>query len=104
MLHEVAPLLKYGKYCGILYSGCSGETPCDDLDACCMMHDQCVLDNNYNYLSDECSQRMMKCMDEFKNSGAPTFNGNKCEVDHVIELINEVMEAVLELRKVFPKP
>ncbi|KAE9597845.1 putative phospholipase A(2) [Lupinus albus] len=51
MLHEVAPLLKYGKYCGILYSGCSGETPCDDLDACCMMHDQCVLDNNCEFNS-----------------------------------------------------
>ncbi|CAL4943962.1 unnamed protein product [Urochloa decumbens] len=37
-----APFLRYGKYCGILYSGCPGEAPCDALDACCMHHDNCV--------------------------------------------------------------
>ena len=37
-----APFLRYGKYCGILYSGCPGEQPCDALDACCMHHDNCV--------------------------------------------------------------
>uniref|UniRef100_A0A804M2M5 phospholipase A2 n=1 Tax=Zea mays TaxID=4577 RepID=A0A804M2M5_MAIZE len=36
------PFLRYGKYCGILYSGCPGEPPCDALDACCMHHDNCV--------------------------------------------------------------
>jgi hypothetical protein len=39
---KVPPLLRYGKYCGILYSGCPGEKPCDALDACCMVHDHCV--------------------------------------------------------------
>ncbi|XP_028791860.1 phospholipase A2-alpha-like [Neltuma alba] len=39
---SVAPFLRYGKYCGLLYSGCPGERPCDGLDACCMKHDQCV--------------------------------------------------------------
>ncbi|XP_062210657.1 probable phospholipase A2 homolog 2 isoform X1 [Phragmites australis] len=42
----VPPLLRYGKYCGILYSGCPGETPCDALDACCMVHDHCVDTHN----------------------------------------------------------
>lgn len=45
-----APFLRYGKYCGILYSGCPGERPCDPLDACCMHHDNCVLVKN-DYLS-----------------------------------------------------
>jgi secretory phospholipase A2 len=36
------PFLRYGKYCGILYSGCPSEPPCDALDACCMDHDNCV--------------------------------------------------------------
>lgn len=40
------PLLRYGKYCGLLYSGCPGEKPCDGLDACCMKHDQCVQAKN----------------------------------------------------------
>lgn len=39
----VAPLLRYGKYCGVLYGGCPGEKPCDGLDACCMKHDACII-------------------------------------------------------------
>lgn len=43
LIHTTAaPFLRYGKYCGILYSGCPGEPPCDALDACCMHHDNCV--------------------------------------------------------------
>ncbi|CAA2934003.1 phospholipase A2-alpha-like [Olea europaea subsp. europaea] len=38
----VPPFLRYGKYCGILYTGCPGEQPCDRLDTCCMKHDQCI--------------------------------------------------------------
>jgi len=34
--------IRYGKYCGIGHSGCPGEEPCDDLDACCKIHDHCV--------------------------------------------------------------
>jgi hypothetical protein len=37
-----APLMRYGKYCGVSYTGCPGEDPCDALDACCMIHDACV--------------------------------------------------------------
>lgn len=40
--HAVPPFLRYGKYCGIMYSGCPGEQPCDGLDACCMKHDLCI--------------------------------------------------------------
>ena len=34
--------IRYGKYCGVGWSGCPGEKPCDDLDACCKVHDDCV--------------------------------------------------------------
>lgn len=34
--------IKYGKYCGVGWTGCPGEKPCDDLDACCKIHDECV--------------------------------------------------------------
>ncbi|KAM0036518.1 putative phospholipase A(2) [Helianthus debilis subsp. tardiflorus] len=46
---NVPPLLRYGKYCGLLYSGCPGEKPCDELDACCMKHDSCISANNSEY-------------------------------------------------------
>ncbi|GER51401.1 regulator of Vps4 activity in the MVB pathway protein [Striga asiatica] len=34
--------IRYGKYCGVGWSGCPGEKPCDDLDSCCQIHDDCV--------------------------------------------------------------
>ncbi|XP_020581364.1 uncharacterized protein LOC110025292 isoform X5 [Phalaenopsis equestris] len=34
--------IRYGKFCGVGWSGCPGEKPCDDLDACCMAHDECA--------------------------------------------------------------
>ncbi|XP_031281832.1 probable phospholipase A2 homolog 1 [Pistacia vera] len=34
--------IRYGKYCGVGWTGCPGEKPCDDLDACCKIHDECV--------------------------------------------------------------
>ncbi|XP_056692869.1 phospholipase A2-alpha isoform X2 [Spinacia oleracea] len=39
---EAPPFLRYGKYCGLLYSGCPNEQPCDGLDFCCMEHDNCI--------------------------------------------------------------
>ncbi|XP_010267030.1 PREDICTED: phospholipase A2-gamma-like isoform X2 [Nelumbo nucifera] len=34
--------IRYGKFCGVGWTGCPGEKPCDDLDACCKTHDECV--------------------------------------------------------------
>lgn len=34
--------IRYGKYCGVGWTGCPGEKPCDDVDACCKIHDECV--------------------------------------------------------------
>lgn len=42
LMKNIAMEIKYGKYCGIGYWGCTGEIPCDDADACCMGHDDCV--------------------------------------------------------------
>jgi hypothetical protein len=49
----VPPFLRYGKYCGLLYSGCPGEKPCDGLDACCMNHDACVVKNSKFFLDNK---------------------------------------------------
>ncbi|MCL7039176.1 hypothetical protein MKW94_000688 [Papaver nudicaule] len=34
--------IRYGKFCGVGWTGCTGQKPCDDLDACCKVHDDCV--------------------------------------------------------------
>ncbi|KAL2553867.1 Phospholipase A2-alpha [Forsythia ovata] len=102
----VPPFLRYGKYCGILYSGCPGEQPCDRLDACCMKHDQCIQDkgNRFaDYLNQQCNQEMLNCVDGFKKSGAPTFNGNTCKVDEVVQVIKDVIDAAIIAGKIFGK-
>ncbi|MED6174834.1 Phospholipase A2-alpha, variant 2 [Stylosanthes scabra] len=101
---SVPPLLRYGKYCGLLYSGCPGEKPCDGLDACCMNHDQCVQAKNNDYLSEECSKTFIECMSKFKKSGGPTFKGNTCKVDDVIRVIDIVMEAALLAGRIIHRP
>ncbi|KAG6740022.1 hypothetical protein POTOM_057656 [Populus tomentosa] len=101
---SVPPFLRYGKYCGLLYSGCPGEKPCDGLDACCMKHDACVQAKNNDYLSQECSQNFINCMNNFRNSGAHTFKGNKCQADEVIDVISVVMEAALLAGRALHKP
>ncbi|KAK1554493.1 hypothetical protein Q3G72_013001 [Acer saccharum] len=100
----VPPLLRYGKYCGLLYSGCPGERPCDGLDACCMNHDACVQSKNNDYLSQECSQNFLNCMTNFQKTGGHSFKGNTCSVDEVIDVITAVMDAALLAGRVLHKP
>ncbi|KAJ6742002.1 PHOSPHOLIPASE A2-like protein 2-RELATED [Salix viminalis] len=100
---SVPPFLRYGKYCGLLYSGCPGEKPCDGLDACCMKHDSCIQAKNNDYLSQECSQKFISCMNKFR-TGARTFKGNKCKVNEVIDVISVVMEAALLAGRALHKP
>uniref|UniRef100_A0A6N2KIH8 phospholipase A2 n=1 Tax=Salix viminalis TaxID=40686 RepID=A0A6N2KIH8_SALVM len=100
---SVPPFLRYGKYCGLLYSGCPGEKPCDGLDACCMKHDSCIQAKNNDYLSQECSQKFISCMNKFKTGGR-TFKGNKCKVNEVIDVISVVMEAALLAGRALHKP
>ncbi|KAB1205144.1 Phospholipase A2-alpha [Morella rubra] len=100
----VPPVLRYGKYCGLLYSGCPGEKPCDGLDACCMKHDACVTDKKNGYLGRQCSKNLISCMATFKKSGGQAFKGSKCKADEVIKVITDVMKAALLAGKYFHHP
>ena len=50
----------YGRFCGFRYSGCNSYGPCDEVDSCCMAHDQCV--EIHGYLSCRCSILFAKCL------------------------------------------
>ncbi|XP_068661122.1 phospholipase A2-alpha-like [Aristolochia californica] len=89
------PFLRYGKYCGYLYTGCPGQQPCDGLDACCKDHDACIDSNDNDLLNVECSQALLDCITRFRNSGEATFQGNKCSVSQVVDEIYGVIEAAL---------
>ncbi|KAL6001542.1 Phospholipase A2-alpha, partial [Asimina triloba] len=98
------PFLRYGKYCGLLYSGCPGEEPCDGLDACCLKHDACVQAKDNDYLSQECNQGFLDCIADFRASGSPTFEGNKCAVGEVVDVISVVIEAAVLAGRLLHKP
>ncbi|XP_010263248.1 PREDICTED: phospholipase A2-alpha-like isoform X2 [Nelumbo nucifera] len=91
----VPPFLRYGKYCGLLYSGCPGEQPCDELDACCMKHDDCIGIRNNNYLSQTCSEELINCVNQAKYSRTLTFVGNKCSVEEVADVITVTIQTAL---------
>ncbi|XP_071729711.1 phospholipase A2-alpha-like [Rutidosis leptorrhynchoides] len=101
---KVPPLLRYGKYCGILYSGCPGEKPCDELDACCMKHDACISANNNDYLSENCNKGLLGCVERFKKSGSNTFKGNTCDANDVTSTITLVMDAAVLAGRYIHKP
>ncbi|CAN8230084.1 unnamed protein product [Cochlearia groenlandica] len=58
--------ITYGKYCGIGYYGCRGEPPCDDLDACCMTHDDCVDLKGMTYV--DCHKQFQRCVSHLNNT------------------------------------
>uniref|UniRef100_A0A1J3GFB5 phospholipase A2 n=1 Tax=Noccaea caerulescens TaxID=107243 RepID=A0A1J3GFB5_NOCCA len=58
--------IRYGKYCGIGYFGCRGEAPCDDLDACCMTHDNCVDLKGMTYVN--CHKQFKRCVNRLSKS------------------------------------
>ncbi|XP_057829298.2 phospholipase A2-alpha-like [Cryptomeria japonica] len=86
-----APLLRYGKYCGLFYSGCPGEDPCDGLDRCCMTHDHCI--GKSKYLSKPCNQALLDCVRAYQNSGDGQFSGNTCKIGDVENTIKVAIEA-----------
>ncbi|XP_014507858.1 phospholipase A2-beta [Vigna radiata var. radiata] len=64
--------IRYGKYCGVGYSGCAGEKPCDGLDACCMAHDDCV--GRYGMTHVKCHKKLKNCLTREHESGKAGFS------------------------------
>ncbi|KAF5934765.1 hypothetical protein HYC85_025894 [Camellia sinensis] len=57
-----------------------------------------------DYLSTECSENLIKCIDKFKRSRESTFTGNTCLVEDVTKLITLVIDAALVARRYLHKP
>lgn len=98
--------MRYGKYCGVGYTGCPGEAPCDALDACCMIHDACVQATDNDYLNLWCNQSLLDCVAAATSSSttAATFEGNRCNMTEVADEITSVVEAAVYAWGIFHKP
>ncbi|TXG48231.1 hypothetical protein EZV62_027525 [Acer yangbiense] len=74
--------IRYGKPCGVEWTGCPGEKPCDDLDACCKNYDECVEKKEIG-ISEVSESKQENVEDIIKNQ----------------QLDNQLKEIIVELRK-----
>ncbi|KAJ1275798.1 hypothetical protein BS78_05G164100 [Paspalum vaginatum] len=96
-----SPLMRYGKYCGVSYTGCPGEVPCDAIDACCMLHDACVEATDNDYLNMWCNQSLLDCVAAARPTAvAATFQGNQCNVTEVADEITILVEAAVYAKSI----
>ncbi|RXH74690.1 hypothetical protein DVH24_029411 [Malus domestica] len=73
--------IRYGKYCGVGWTGCPGEQPCDDLDACCKIHDDCV--GNKGMTDIKCHEKFKRCIKKVHKSGKDGFS-KQCPYDTAV--------------------
>ncbi|XP_021751278.1 probable phospholipase A2 homolog 1 [Chenopodium quinoa] len=93
--------IKYGKYCGVGYSGCPGENPCDDVDACCQIHDDCV--DKHGMTNIKCHQKFKRCIKKAQKSGKAGFSKD-CPYDVVVHTMVQGMDmAILMSQFASPK-
>ncbi|XP_039031518.1 probable phospholipase A2 homolog 1 [Hibiscus syriacus] len=74
--------IRYGKYCGVGWSGCLGEKPCDDLDSCCKIHDECV--EKKSVIDVNCHEDFKICMKKVQESGKVGFS-RKCSIETAVD-------------------
>ncbi|KAJ4708599.1 Phospholipase A2 family protein [Melia azedarach] len=84
--------IRYGKYCGIGWTGCPGEKPCDDLDACCQIHDECV--GKRGLTNVKCHEKFKRCVKRVKNSGKVGFS-QVCPYDTVMPTMVQGMDMAI---------
>ncbi|XP_042395725.1 probable phospholipase A2 homolog 1 [Zingiber officinale] len=64
--------IRYGKFCGVGWTGCPGEKPCDELDACCKAHDECV--EKKGLMSVPCHDKFKRCIEKVKKTNKVGFS------------------------------
>jgi len=98
-----APVLRYGRYCGVFYTGCHNEAPCDGLDSCCKDHDYCITSSG-SYLNVQCNQKLLDCLSAFLSSGQPQFAGATCRSQTVVNTIEFAIKAGVWIGSRVPPP
>ncbi|KAE8768045.1 hypothetical protein D1007_60521 [Hordeum vulgare] len=86
--------IRYGKFCGVGWSGCEGEEPCDDLDACCRDHDHCI--DKKGLMSIKCHENFKNCMRKVKKAGKVGFS-KKCPYELAMATMTQGMDMAIML-------
>nr|XP_008360494.2 probable phospholipase A2 homolog 1 [Malus domestica] len=86
--------IRYGKYCGVGWTGCPGEQPCDDLDACCKIHDDCV--GNKGMTDIKCHEKFKRCIKKVHKSGKYGFS-KQCPYDTAVPTMVQGMDLAILL-------
>ncbi|XWS69984.1 hypothetical protein CRYUN_Cryun03dG0010300 [Craigia yunnanensis] len=88
--------IRYGKYCGVGWSGCPGEKPCDDLDACCKIHDECV--EKKGLINVKCHEKFKSCIKKVQKSGKVGFSCN-CPIETAVPTMMQGMDMAILLSR-----
>ncbi|GMH40011.1 hypothetical protein BSKO_07915 [Bryopsis sp. KO-2023] len=86
--------IRYGKYCGVGHTGCKGEKPCDGVDGCCKIHDECVVKNNV--LDNKCHSEFITCLKRQQASKRKGFS-KKCPLSVVIPTMENGIIAAMAM-------
>lgn len=84
--------IRYEKYCGVGWSGCPGEKPCDDLDACCKIHDECV--EKHGMTNIKCHEKFKRCIKKVQKSGKAGFSRD-CPYDTAVPTMTQGMDLAI---------
>ncbi|KAL3829963.1 hypothetical protein ACJIZ3_018765 [Penstemon smallii] len=84
--------IRYGKFCGVGYTGCLGEKPCDHVDACCKIHDECV--GKHGVTSINCHESFKRCLGHVQKSGKVGFSTN-CTYDIAVPTMIRGMDMAI---------
>ncbi|WOK94799.1 hypothetical protein Cni_G03504 [Canna indica] len=84
--------IRYGKFCGVGWTGCPGEKPCDELDACCKIHDECV--EKKGMMSVRCHEKFKTCMKKVKKSGKIGFS-KECSYEKAMPTMIQGMDMAI---------
>ncbi|KAK4765275.1 hypothetical protein SAY86_026365 [Trapa natans] len=84
--------IRYGKYCGVGWTGCPGEEPCDELDACCKVHDNCV--EKKGLIDIKCHEKFKRCIKKVHKSGKAGFSQD-CPYDIAVPTMVQGMDMAI---------
>ncbi|XP_022154742.1 probable phospholipase A2 homolog 1 [Momordica charantia] len=84
--------IRYGKFCGVGWTGCAGEKPCDDLDACCKVHDECVERKGLTNI--KCHEKFKSCIKKVQKSGKAGFS-EECPYSTAVPIMVQGMDLAI---------